>query len=512
MERRRNENHARTWARLATVLVPCFFACSGQPAAGATNVTQAQLNAFKIVNYYPSVNNWSAMWTNWDPTTIDSDFARIASLHANVVRVIVQANAVGYPNPSATMLGELSQMIQMAASNGLKVQLTLFDLWSTYADISGSQTWANAVVSPYAGDPRIAFIELKNEIKTTDSQAMTWAQAMIPYLQTIAGNIPVTVSVTGDMATVLSQLISALGADQPDFYDIHQYYYAPIEAYYQIRQAQQAATAQGRPLLVGETGQTTNAAGYTSFKSFPHTQTSYEAYQEYFFRMEFLATSLLGLPLPAPWCLWDFPSCPSCGSSPSETNFGLYRADGTAKPSAATVSIVFNGASINTSFNNGFEEYDLDPVSGRNQPLLWVGDTPSSATYSVDTTVSHSGCCSAKISNSGTGTPGFYITPVAHIDPSGGAYAAGVWVKGLNATGTTRICLAYYTNGQSSHTQTCGGSLSGTTGWQRMSVISTPQADSALVRIYLQTFNNTGSVWFDDVTFQPVLRRHLRLR
>jgi hypothetical protein len=490
------------WVRLALVLAPCFFAWSGQPAAAQVTVTQAQLNAFKIMNYYPMVNNWSLMWSSWDPATINSDFALIASLHANVVRVIVQSSTVGYPDPTSTMLNEISQMIQMADNNGLKVQLTLFDYFSSYTDISGSKTWANAVVSPYAGDPRIAFIELQNEISTTSSAAMTWAQTMIPYLQSISGGIPVTVSVTLNLLVSLPQLITALGTSQPDFYDVHQYSYAPQEAYYQTAQAQQMAAAQGKPVLVGETGQSTNAAGFTQLPV-PATQTSYEAFQDYFYRLEFTADAGLGIPPAAPWILWDFTTCPSCTSTPAEENYGLYRTDGTAKPAAATVSSVFNGNPVDTSFNNGFEEYDLDPTHG-NMPLLWQDVTASPAVNAEDTTVSHSGCCSASISNAtGTGTPSLWAWPVANINPSGGSYTASVWVKGLNAAGTTQICIVYYTNLQASNTQKCGGSLSGTTGWQQISVTYAPQSTTALARLYLKTSNNPGTVWFDDVTFEP---------
>ena len=42
----------------------------------------------------------------------------------------------------------------------------------------------------------------------------------------------------------------------------------------------------------------------------------------------------------------------------------------------------------------------------------------------------------------------------------------------------------------------------GTTGWTQLSVSATPPANAAAVEIHLEVEGeNTGAVWFDDVTF-----------
>src|SRR5690242_5280200 len=48
------------------------------PAGGM----QALLNGLRDVDYYPSANGWTYMWTNWRPATIDADFATIQAMHA----------------------------------------------------------------------------------------------------------------------------------------------------------------------------------------------------------------------------------------------------------------------------------------------------------------------------------------------------------------------------------------------------------------------------------------------
>jgi hypothetical protein len=438
------------------------------------------------------------------------DFDKMAAMHVNVVRLCLPVNAFGYPDPSPKMLSELSAAVDMAAQKGMRVHLTLFFMWHSYTDIAGSKTWAKAMLAPFAHDSRVAFIELHNEIPPENAAAMSWARTMLPYLRTaVGGSIPVTVSVTGDLTTSFPELISALGSSQPDFYDVHLYNNAPYEAYHQLKAAKDAATAQGRALLIGETGSPTIPSHYLGFPSFAKAQASYEAWQDYYYRLDFLATSALGLPPASPWILSDY----APGTLPGRPNegepyhFGLYHADGSAKAAAATVSAFFGSGELDTSFNNGFEQYDMS--DGHNQPELWAGDTPSQASYEDDTTVAHSGCCSAKIWNSGssTGNPGFYITPVANITP-GSSHTASVWVKGQDATGTTQICINWLPHGRAvqrpvvAGTMSCGGSLSGTTSWKQIPVTSVAPDWTAAARIYLQSGHNTGAAWFDDVTFQ----------
>ena len=107
-------------------------------------------------------------------------------------------------------------------ANGLGVQLTLFDWWGAYGDVEGSKQWARAVLEGYVGDPRIAFVELRNEIDTTDAAALAWTRELIPWLRDLLRRqTPVTVSVAG-MTPVrdLRALVAALPARaRPDFFD-----------------------------------------------------------------------------------------------------------------------------------------------------------------------------------------------------------------------------------------------------------------------------------------------------
>ena len=55
----------------------------------------------RSISYFPARGGWTLMWTRFDADAIDRDLARVASLHANTVRVIVPVRVFGYPEPEA---------------------------------------------------------------------------------------------------------------------------------------------------------------------------------------------------------------------------------------------------------------------------------------------------------------------------------------------------------------------------------------------------------------------------
>jgi endo-1,4-beta-mannosidase len=170
----------------------------------------------------PANAPWAAMWTNWDPAQMQTDFLRAESLGVNTVRLILQVPAFGFPTPSATMLSELHQAVDMASTDQLHVQLTLFDAFGVYDQLANSAQWAEAVLAGYKNDPEIAFVELQNEIDPTNPAAMAWAQYMIPQVSSMLGTVPLTISTSGaggiESLTLLKQ---ALAGTPISFYDYH---------------------------------------------------------------------------------------------------------------------------------------------------------------------------------------------------------------------------------------------------------------------------------------------------
>jgi len=478
-------------------LAACSFALlpgiSGAARATATTPSPASL---RIMNYYPANDGWSAMWTDWHPEVIDADLGRVAALNANTVRVIVQPSAFGYPRPSSTMLNELAAAISMAAGHGLRVQLTLFDGFSQYWDIVGSERWASSVLAPWRGNPRIAFVEVQNEVNPANPLAMVWAQQLIPYVRAIDGRIPVTISVCGcDRVGNLVTLKNGLGASAPDLWDIH-FYGNPSLALNYFVQAKRLVAP--KPLIVGETGYSTYAANTAVF-GLPQTQAAQEAYQDQFYRTVARAAQQAGLPSPAPWVLSDFSA--SCLCSPLQMSFGLYRLDGSAKPAAATIAAIFAGQAIDTSFNNGFEI-----ASGAvDIPADWRVFGYGFGTFARDVTTAHSGLASASLGGT-TATPTgaapcWFVVPIE--DPvAGRQYTLTVWSQGSDATGINQAGLSWWDAGGHILGSASSAIVSGTTGWTLLAATGTAPRGAVMTEIALCSKQNTGTVWFDDVSLQ----------
>jgi endo-1,4-beta-mannosidase len=269
------------------------------------------------------------MWTRYSHSRTDADFAAIASLGANTVRVIVQPKAVGWPVVTATGASAVKDVIDTAARHGLGVELTLFDLWYSWSDINGSTAWAAQLLRPYRGDARIARVELRNEIPTTHP-ALTWARAMLPYLATLLPGVPRSLSTIRTAS--LRAIANAAPAGALDVIDVH--LYGDIGAM-PARLAAARAVAQGRPVIVGEAGAPTVGGTIGSDQS---QLTFYQAVAQ--------LVADAGLSVFAPWILSDSTSTgiPKPLQNPITSAMGLRRLDGSWKPAAGVVRAMFGGA------------------------------------------------------------------------------------------------------------------------------------------------------------------------
>lgn len=296
------------------------------PIAGS--VAQ-MLAGLKLVNYYPSDAGWTLMWTASPAAEMNSDFAGMHAMGANSVRIILQASTIGYPTPTATMLARLAQIVTMANANGLTTQLTLFDWFGGYTEIANSTGWAKAVLAPYKNDPRISFVELKNEVDVTSAAEMSWAKTMLPIVKADVGTLPVTLSLPGNApAGALATVKAAFPT--LDFYDVHDYGSVTSQL------AADKALVAPVPLYVGEAGHSTRNGGSASTAAAESSQAS-------FFTSLNALTKQLGMPLASPWAWQDFQdgSLTWVAANSSEYGFGLRRTDGTQKPAFAIEQAAF---------------------------------------------------------------------------------------------------------------------------------------------------------------------------
>ena len=503
--------HLRLAAVLAAVLVG--FPHGGAVHAFSTDDMRVPEDV-RSISYFPALGGWTFMWTRFDAEAIDRDLARIAWLRANTVRVIVPARIFGYPEPEPAMSARLENVVALAARRGLRVELTLFDWWHDYADIAGSRRWAASVLSPYAGDARIAFVELKNELRPQDVGAAAWAAALIPYVREVARR-PVAISVPAlDPARDLSLLRTALGSAQPDFYSAHFYWRPELAAHY-LEAARDAVAPV--PLRLGEAGYST-AIPYDVLPGVPASPSAREAEQGYYLRSLALVVRRLGLPPIAPWILSDFaPEAipaddPAVHGNPREYRFGLFRVSGAAKPAAAELRTIFSGGEAD-GFNGGFEDAVRDE-EGRTVPALWRIRRASNAAFARDTQVARTGRASARIDGAVSGTGPDAAFAIAPPDPAvrqGDRSTVTAFARARAGCGQVRLALRWFSiEGRAVGGVQSEAVLCGTRGWRRLRANGVAPSGAAYVGLYLRAAGTVGHAWFDDVSYSCIRGRSAR--
>jgi hypothetical protein len=500
------------WIGLTIALIAAVtsVAASSDPsttsASGHTDTRMSALSrhlrTLHLMNYFPSNAGWQYMWTRWEPGRINDDFAVMATMGANAVRVTVFPEVMGFPAPSPVMQSRLSQIVSMAGDHGLKVQLSLFDQFTDFADIADSLTWAHDLLEPLAGGSNLAFIDLRNELDAPSTignpQVYRWADALLPAVERDAGGVPVTLSVT--TPAHITALRAALRVE-PDFWDLH-YYSSDGLAYTTMAAAIAAAAPQ--PVFVGETGFATATAGDGSPPGLPAGEPSLEAYQAHFYQAIEQAARSLGLGAAAPWALYDFTQAaiPS-RQQPDQYAFGLLHTDGTPKPAADVIGRLFHTGNLSADFNSDFAQAVATPQG--ELPALWRLWEPDQAHFVLDPAVGHDTPGSARISDSSgsdAGMPAFYTVPVQPQIVPGRRYRVTAWVRGHGATGTTVVNVSWFNSrGVYMSGSDSAGLSPGDTDWTELEATGTAPPGAAFAEIWLKSAHNSGTVWFDDVTW-----------
>jgi hypothetical protein len=440
------------------------------------------------MNYYPAANAWANMWTNWQPAVLNRDFARIHALGANTVRIIVFPDTFGWPYVSSTMAARFAEMLAIASSNSLGVQLTLFDLWGRYNEVAPSRVWLRSLLQPYAADPEIRLVELKNEVDPSDVDEITWVRSLLPTLRSVLPGTPTTVSVSGTQGpSGFMRLRRELYGIPLDVADLH-FYGNAVSAYAWMLAARRAAGS--LPLFVGEIGYPVDdGAGGPE---------AAELYQAHWFDVVFAAARSAGVSIPAPWTLNDFKPGAITGRvvPVQEYHFGLYTAIGEPRPAASVVKDAYKGLSSDTS-NLGF-----DQAGNNGLPAVWSPYLPSQGILAYDPNVGHLRPGSVSLSKtrvSSIGTPSFHLVPVNPAIP-GQLWTVNAWAKGVDINGRALVALAWF----DSSGAFLGNSNSlalpyGNPDWTDLSVSARVPSNAISVQINLKCFDVSGTVWFDDV-------------
>jgi hypothetical protein len=392
--------------------------------------------------------------------------------------------------------------VSLASAAGLHVQLTLFDWWSEYADRAGSRNWARALLAPYVGDARIAFVELRNEIDPTEPAAIAWARDLVPWLRGYLRGTPVTLSVaTGDSERNLRALARGLGsAARPDFFTAHYFTGGGELSGSVFRRLERAAAPTA--LWIGELGYPTSAT-VSGFGGLPLTPSAQEAAQSHFLKTGFAALRELGLPAPGIWILDDFApdAIPASDVSPREPEytFGLFRADGSPKQGAATVRGLFRGRR-DLGFNGGFEQ-SVSAPDGSSRPAMWAAIGLDGLTVERATDAARTGAASARLASAAAAYGQLSVAPIETGVRHGRCAEAAAWSTGRVAGGHARLVIGWYDESFRRVGRRSSGLLAAAGRWARARVRTCPPRGAAFARVLVEAVGLTGTVWVDDVTF-----------
>jgi hypothetical protein len=465
---------------------------SSTPAAIRQQRATELAGSLRVMNYYPSDHSWQQMWTSWSAVGFERDMAKIAGTGANAVRLIVFPSVFSFPTPSATMAGRLNEAITLAGEYGLKVQLTLFDYWGNYQDLTGARTWTTALLTPYRDDPRVALVEVRNEINPGDPRAMAWARDQITLLHTVLPATPVTISTAGAQGVAgLTALRAALAPVEPDIFDFHFYGLAQL-AYGTFTYAK--ATVGGAPLFVGEAGM----SSYTPVTT-PIANAVAEAAQADWYRVVNGAAKAAGLAPVSPWTLYDFvPAGAPTGFGAQQFFYGLYHVDGTPKRAAAVVAAAFASTLPGDAPNGTFADLLSDTV-----PASWIAWLPTGVlSVSLGGGVFGDNALTlSRTTRQAAGVSSWYSIPTQAVLLSQ-TWHVSVQSRGLNATGLNDLTLGWFDSAGAWLGNASSVALpAGTTTWRTLSVTARPPVGAVGVRVYLRSSGNSGSVFYSRVAW-----------
>lgn len=346
-ERARLEQHAsgllqgRLNSEVEAAHVPAAPAAGFVEIAGDRLAQGGQKITLKGINYYPSQQPWSLMWTHWDGSAVERELGKARhELGINTIRVLVPYRAVegwtddrGNVNPA--MLLRLREFVQIAGRQQLKVIVTLFDWQFDFAP-AGSQEegydllYLRTIVDAFKDDDRVLAWDLHNEPdhypawgEGNQAAIVDWLARMKAATRAIDQRHPVTVGV-GKVASLWQAAPNGTTiADLSDIISVHSY---DASTYVTIAGEVRSRLGTAKPVVLEEFG----------WASGPECRGPYfdETSQLYLYRKAFEPAARQELAGMVGWWFQDPPATQSY-SLDENGHFGLYRRDGTPKPAVA---------------------------------------------------------------------------------------------------------------------------------------------------------------------------------
>jgi hypothetical protein len=478
------------------------------------------------VNYFPVNNGGYQMWSSYNGPQYQKDMQTSKNLGFNTMRVFLAAagGIFDFSKPSAAELANLTDFYNRSVKVGIKLHLTLFDLWGNYGLINGSCTWIRAVLGALPNTANIAVIEIQNETRysltspysggfdsgwpagtTQYSQvgqvAIVWAQQIIPYVRSVAPGVLVTSSTsygTADLAAFFAA-VNKTGA-APSWYDWHCYTGSSSLVYSAI---QGAVSVVGNPatLYIGETGLSSTSSGTQG------TLQAQQAESDYIQAVRW-SCAQLGIPDPSPWILFDMNNS---AQFPGGQTYGLYDAAGNVKLAAVMYEAIPAGVTVPAISINGTMQGSQLDTGGNALPVRWSlykgqkGTQPIDAT--IDTTNTYQGNPTILLTGSGA-TSGTDNPPALQSCPftlpiisQGQSYAFSCALKASGAYGTPCLEISWYNSTGGYITSTNGTPLTLGGSFTRYTLNGTAPATSAYAWLFVNVPGNAGHIWVGGATW-----------
>ena len=490
------------WARPAAPIAT-LHATKVATTSPLLTLAQARKNpsALQIMSYYPPEAGWSGMWTTYAHARTQRDFANMKSLGVNTVRIIVQPYAVGWPTMSPAGTAAMRDIMATASADGLFIQLTLFDGWGTYDQVSLSNQWLTSLFSGLPSTAPIALVELQNEIDPTVPSHIAWARSMLATIGTLLPGVPRTLSVKGgpDAASLTQQMLTDLPPSLLDVIDLHLYgtWADLISAIENIQKLNDP-----RPMIIGEIG-----AG-----SVLDTPNSADQTQAAYYSQIFAYCYASGLPLPGVWIYSDIDPAHTPADNPNVLNYGLRRLDGTWKPAAAVIQQYFSIAA-----STGVDAATAPASSSGLTDSDFSAEAPSPDKYS--SLGAWRAAYLSQVSSIGTSTVTGRTGRAAQITGARGTHAqvpaiyqqfplvkpgmhlsASAWINTSASTGRAYMYIAYFDKtGTYINSAYTPDAVNGQT-WTQISLTAVAPTTAAYAQLGFAAYSNPGTVSFDDAT------------
>lgn len=473
------------------------------------------------INYFPAQNAGYTMWSSYNGAQCSADMALAAADGFNTIRMFCQAlpGIFDFPTPTQGELANLVDFYNRAKTLGVKLHLTLFDLWQAFGHVADSKTHVQAILGALPDLTAIQSVELKNEVRysstgiysatapnqgfdagypgtppnpaTVGQVATVWAQQMIPWVRSTF-NVPTVISCgngTADFSAIVPVLQNT--AQAPDWFEFHLYPPEPRAAYAYL-QTVKGIMADPTMLFIGETGITsTPSQAVGQLPTGPTWQADFLQHVRW-------SCQQLGVPEPAPWTLFDF--APSAQFTGGQT-LGLYDVNAAPKFAGRLLEKYPPGSTVPPVKINSSMSGEWQDAQGNRLPLGWMLYHGQTGLQPISATVSTVGNVRSVILTGSSqlitdNAPGLEADPRYPVITPSQTYTFSIDLAASGSYGQPNLTISWYDLNNNFLSSTNGSPLTlGATYGSRFSLQSQAPGSAAFARLSVKTPHNAGQIF-----------------